>query len=165
MRPPGLALRCLRQQGVGVAINVVADPINACDRLALAQLQGLLSTIIIATVELMLLCPVFPVPGEKVKFESIKPHLARMLEMVVPLRSFLTAIPVSRFPAAASCRSLHLLPTVLLSGGRISTDKKMIAMSGKKHCGKEIFLKSFLFTFVVMRTVPLLQDRPQLLSL
>ena len=136
MRPPGLALRCLRQQGVGAAISVPADPVNACDRLALAQLQGLLFTIITITVELMLLCPVFPVPGEKVKFESIKPHLARMLEMYSPLRPrvFLTEILVSRFcfcffPAAASCRSLHLRRLVLLSGGRISTDKKMIAMS------------------------------------
>ena len=82
MWPPSLALRCLRQQGVGVATIVVADPVNACDRLALAQLQGLLSTIIIATVELMLLCPVFPVPGEKINFESSKPHLARILVAV-----------------------------------------------------------------------------------
>ena len=95
MRPPGLALRCLRQQGVGVAINVEAHPVNACDRLVLAQLQGLLFTIIFPTVELMLLCPGFPVPGEKVKFESIKPHLARILEMNTPSRVFLTAIPVS----------------------------------------------------------------------
>ena len=130
MRPPGLPLRCLRQQGVGEAISVPADPVNACDRLALAQLQGLLFTIITITVELMLLCPVFPVPGEKVKFESIKPHLARILEMNTPSRVFLTAIPVSRFPAAASCRSLHVLSAGLLSsGGRISTDKKMISMS------------------------------------
>ena len=129
MRPPGLALRCLRQQGVGGAIMVLAHPVNACDRLVLAQLQGLLFTIIIKTVELMLLCPGLPVPGEKVKFESIKPHLARMLAMALPPLRFLTAIPVSRFPAAASCRSLHLSPALLLSGGRISTDKKMIAMS------------------------------------
>ena len=81
MRPPGLALRCLRQQGPGPAISVPAYPLNACDRLALAQLQGLLFTIIIETADLMLLCPGFLVPGEKVKFESIKPHLARMLVM------------------------------------------------------------------------------------
>ena len=82
MRPPGFALRCLRQQGGGVATMVVAYPLNACDRLALAQLQGLLFTIITITVELMLLCPVFPVPGQKVKFESSKPHLARILVAV-----------------------------------------------------------------------------------
>ena len=137
MRPPGLALRCLRQQGVGVATIVVAAPVNACDRLALAQLQGLLFTMITITVELMLLCPVFPVPGEKVKFESSKPHLARMLEMYSPLRPrvFLTEILVSRFPS----QSLHLRRLVLLSGGRISTDRKMISISGMKHCGKDIF--------------------------
>ena len=112
MRSPGLALRCLRQQGPGPAISVPAYPLNACDRLALAQLQGLRFTSIIIAVELMLLCPVLPVPGEKVKFESIKPHLARILEML-PKRSFSTAIPVSGFPAAASCRSLHLLLHVL----------------------------------------------------
>ena len=120
---------------------VVAYPLNACDRLALAQLQGLLFTNITITVELMLLCPVFPIPGEKVKFESIKPHLARILVMLLSPLSFLTAIPVSCFPAAASCRSLHVLAAgLLLSGGRISTDKKMIAMSGMKHCSKDILL-------------------------
>ena len=79
MRPPGLALRCLRQEGGGEAIAVHADPVNACYELALAQLQCLFSTIIITSnVDRMLFSPGLPVPKVEVRVMS---HLARMVLM------------------------------------------------------------------------------------
>ena len=73
MRPPGLALRCLRQEGPGLAIRVIADPVNACYELALAQLQCLFPTIITITVDRMLFSPRLPVPKESARIKYVSP--------------------------------------------------------------------------------------------
>ena len=82
MRPPRLAVRCLRQEGQDPAKFVIAEPVNACYELPLAQLQRLFPTIIIVTVDLMLFSPGLPVPKVKVRVKYVSPgsdagHIAR----------------------------------------------------------------------------------------
>ena len=73
MRPPGLALRCLRQEGECPAIRVNADPVNACYELTLAQLQCLFPTTITSIVDRMLFSPGLPVPKVKVRVKYVSP--------------------------------------------------------------------------------------------
>ena len=73
MRPPRLAVRCLRQEGQGFAILVPADPVNACYELTLAQLQCLFPTIITRSVDLMLFSPGLPVPKVEARIKYLSP--------------------------------------------------------------------------------------------
>ena len=117
MWPPGLALRCLRQEGVAAARIRTAGPVNACYELALAQLQCLFPTIIIKTVDLMLFSPGLPIPKEEARNKYVSPGSdAGNVDAIGPLLNR----DCSETLTSCCCRKLSVIPAVagVVIGGK-----------------------------------------------